>query len=294
MLDLFCRAGGASMGYHRAGFDVDGCDIEAQKRYPFRFLQMDWRECLEKHGHEYDAFAASPECQGYCDLRHFVKKSYRMEIPNVRDALQATGKPYVIENVPGAIKHMICPLVLCGSMFGLQTACGAQLRRHRLFESNLLLMSPGPCRHGETTIAVQGHQATNEAERRRLRATISVCGDTPHNPRTWRAKQRGMRTISITGKSADNPRTVNHGRTIMVVGDKPRDAGAGHLKRRYITITGSTAQRQVVKNSVRETFTVDEARAAMGIDWMVMSELSQAIPPAYTEWIGWQMMEALR
>lgn len=293
------------MGYHLAGFEVGGCDIEPQKRYPFRFYQMDWRECLEKHGHEYDVYAASPECQGYCALTHFVTRAYNMEIAEVREALQATGKPYVIENVERAKKHMVAPVMLCGSMFALQTDCGAQLRRHRLFESNYLLMSPGPCRHGETTIPVQGHQAYNEAERMKARReTISVCGDTPHNPRTWRAGQRGMRVISITGNTAENGATSNHGRTIMVVGQKPKDPSAERRKYRTLTIAGSTPKSETGTNRtnradgsqrdlIRETFTVQEARVAMGIDWMVMSELSQAIPPAYTEFIGRQLLEVL-
>jgi DNA (cytosine-5)-methyltransferase 1 len=34
--------------------------------------------------------------------------------------------------------------------------------------------------------------------------------------------------------------------------------------------------------------------AAMGIDWMTVNELAQAIPPAYTEYIGEQLMRVLR
>ena len=277
LLDLFCCAGGASVGYSRAGFEVHGCDQDKQKHYPFFMYRMDWQECLETYGHLYDAFAASPPCQGYSVLKHMTTKEHAKLLEPVRVALKATGKPYVIENVAGAAKHMIEPLMLCGSMFGLQTPCGAQLRRHRLFESNVFLMSPGECRHGDVTIAVQGHEATNERERmiargcisvhggeaRDRRRTIEVAGDHARDPQMEREKYR-PRTISMTGNHADGSPTVH-------------DSGSAHRR-----------------DTLRETFTVAEARIAMGIDWMPMRNLSQAIPPAYTEWIGRQLIEELK
>ena len=53
------------MGYHRAGFDVVGVDIESQKNYPFEFVQGDAIEYLLKHGGKYDAIHASPPCQAH-------------------------------------------------------------------------------------------------------------------------------------------------------------------------------------------------------------------------------------
>jgi DNA (cytosine-5)-methyltransferase 1 len=63
-----------------------------------------------------------------------------------------TGITYVIENVEGA--PLLDPLMLCGSMFGSE-----RLRRHRLFESNMKLEAPGPCRHDiqHDVISVTGH-----------------------------------------------------------------------------------------------------------------------------------------
>lgn len=36
----------------------------------------------------------------------------------------------------------------------------------------------------------------------------------------------------------------------------------------------------------------DRCREAMGVDWMSRDELAQAIPPAYTEWLGRQLLDA--
>lgn len=138
LLDLFCGAGGAGMGYHQAGFEVVGVDIAPQPYYPFQFHQADAFEYLAAHGHEFDVIHASPPCQGYSVMRHLPwlqGREYPLLIPAIRTALAATGKPYVIENVVGA------PLngaALCGMALGLP------LIRHRMFESNILLLFP-PC-----------------------------------------------------------------------------------------------------------------------------------------------------
>lgn len=218
LLDLFSGAGGAGRGYQLAGFHVTGVDHKPQPRFAGdAFVQADALDYLAEHGREFDAIHASPPCQAYVKglaalnaKRHGcpVRPQPRLIEP-VRAALQATGRPYVIENVMGA--PLVAGIVLCGSSFGLK------VRRHRLFESNVLLFAR-PCRHAE-----QGRP-------------IGVYGDRG----SWAR------------------RTPEHG-------------GAFHR-------AGS----------------VEEAREAMGIDWMTWNELTQAIPPAYTLWIGRQLLATLR
>jgi DNA (cytosine-5)-methyltransferase 1 len=78
-------------------------------------------------------------------------------IPQTRALLKASERPYVIENVVGARAHMLSPIMLCGSMFGLRAPDGAQLRRHRLFEvSGFALTAPSPCRHQGPVIGIYG------------------------------------------------------------------------------------------------------------------------------------------
>jgi DNA (cytosine-5)-methyltransferase 1 len=141
-LDLFCGAGGAAVGYHRAGFDIVGVDIAPQPNYPFEFAEGDALAALEmglwRMG--FDAIHASPPCQAYS-----VATPNPTTHPDLyeatRERLTATGLPWVIENVIGAPYRS--GLVLCGSMFGMR------VRRHRNFESSHLLFPPGPCRHKE-------------------------------------------------------------------------------------------------------------------------------------------------
>ena len=137
LLDLYCGAGGASMGYARAGFEVVGVDIEPQPRYPFTFLQAD---ALDVDLDGFDVIHASPPCQRYSDLgrRNGNAHEWPDLIAPTRERLVATGRPYVIENVEGA--PLLDPVVLCGTSFP-----GLRVIRHRLFESNLVLTAP-PCR----------------------------------------------------------------------------------------------------------------------------------------------------
>src|SRR4030043_68681 len=100
LLDLYCKAGGAAMGYHWAGFEVVGVDIEPQPHFPFEFHQAD---ALTYPLDGFDAYHASPPCQGYSISRHMLwTKGAEKLIPATRTQLIVTGKPYVIENVPGA------------------------------------------------------------------------------------------------------------------------------------------------------------------------------------------------
>jgi DNA (cytosine-5)-methyltransferase 1 len=211
LLDLFCGAGGAGMGYHRAGFEVVGVDIKPQKHYPFEFHQADAFAFLEKHGHEFDVIHASPPCQAFTDLKkmHNAKQHADLLTPMRAAIIEMGNKPYIIENVEGA--PMQNYVTLCGSMFDLGTE-GAELRRHRRFETSWSILTVPQCQHG------------------RKDRVIGVYG----------------------GHGRDRRRTVN-----------------------------------------TQDFSTDERREAMGIDWMNGQELSQAIPPAYTEWIGRQLLEAL-
>jgi DNA (cytosine-5)-methyltransferase 1 len=142
LLDLFSGAGGASMGYHRAGFEVVGVDKNPQPRYPFEFVQADALEYLAEHWHEFGAVGASPPCQRYCPLNALPSTKDSAEHPDLvaptREALQATGLPYVIENVMAAPLDKSISIRLCGGMFGLRTY------RHRRFEpgGGLRLIQP--------------------------------------------------------------------------------------------------------------------------------------------------------
>lgn len=142
LLDLFCGAGGCSVGYHRAGFDVVGVDHRPQPNYPFEFHQAD---ALTYPPTGFDAIHASPPCQGYLNLTRANEAMGREHthtdlISATRALLVEAGLPYVIENVPDALRHLHDPIRLCGSSFGLA------VRRHRLFECSFPVMS-SPCAH---------------------------------------------------------------------------------------------------------------------------------------------------
>ena len=126
LLDLFCCAGGAGVGYSRAGFEVVGVDIDDQPNYPFDFYHGEALQYLARYGKSFDAIHASPPCQGYTALAAVHGNVWPKLIDPVRDLLEATGRPYVIENVQGAPVRR--DLTLCGEMFGLGVL------RHRYFE----------------------------------------------------------------------------------------------------------------------------------------------------------------
>lgn len=206
LLVLFCGAGGGSMGYHRAGFDVTGVDIHAQPRYPFEFhrgdaMEIGWYVNAPGLHWQYDAIHASPPCQAYTLAQRIQKINHPDLIGPVRRMLQASGVPWVIENVPGA--PLRNPITLCGGMFGLG------VDRDRLFESSIAIPQPPHPTH---------------------RPTVKM--GRPPEP----------------------------DKVIQVV---------GHFSG------------------------VQFARDAMGIDWMTRDELKEAVPPAYLEYVGKYLMEAI-
>lgn len=227
-LDLFCGAGGASVGLARAGFEVTGVDIEPQKRYPFKFYQGDVLKISVEWCRQFDLIWTSPPCQAHSALKvlHNAKKHPDL-IPQTRALLEKIGKPYIIENVVGA--SLTNPTVLCGTMFGLGVK-DADLRRHRIFETTFPVQ-PLKCNHG-------------------ARATIGVYGGHVRNRK---------RTISPTG---------------------------------HDLVANSTARR-LNREAGYPDFTIADGYEAMGINWMVRDELSQAIPPAYSEYIARQFLRTL-
>lgn len=128
LLDAFCCAGGASVGYHRAGWDVVGVDIEPQPNFPYEFHRGDAIEFIKEHGHEFDAVHASPPCQASSALTKGTNQGrvYPQLIPDTREVLASLAVPTVIENVAGAPIRK--DLRLCGEQFGLAVI------RHRYFE----------------------------------------------------------------------------------------------------------------------------------------------------------------
>ena len=162
-LDLFCCAGGAGMGLHRAGFDVTGVDINRQPRYPFRFIQAD---ALTVDLAVYNFLWASPPCQKFCALNTREDLSrYPDLIEPVRAKLIASGLPWVIENVPGApIRH---DLMLCGGMFGLRSY------RHRYFECSFPIAQPDHPKH-ETRVNRRGE---NRRQHWAAGGFITITGD---------------------------------------------------------------------------------------------------------------------
>lgn len=150
LLDLFCGAGGCAAGYAAAGWLVTGVDHRPMPRFPFEFIQADALEFVREHGAEYDAIHASPPCQRYSSTAALpnVKRERHVDlIAPTRDALAATGRPWVIENVERA---PLTGALLCGLSFGLKVF------RHRIFESSGLLFEPPHQRHGARRIGVGG------------------------------------------------------------------------------------------------------------------------------------------
>ena len=142
LLDLFCCAGGAGVGYNQAGFEVVGVDMKPQPNYPFEFIQADALSLDPAFIATFDAIHASPPCQSYSDLakRNGNADEWPRLVEPVREMLVRSGLPYIIENVEGA--PLISAVVLCGTMF-------PELRviRHRLFEANFQIVAPPHLKH---------------------------------------------------------------------------------------------------------------------------------------------------
>lgn len=228
ILDLFCGAGGAAMGYHRAGFRVIGVDIESQPNYPFTFYRGDAIEVGEKLLREFPVAAihASPPCQAHTTLGALARRpgakrthGHVNMIPDTWHMASESGLPYVIENVPGA--PLLWPITLCGSMFGLF------VRRHRLFQiGRFPRITPPPCDH----------------------------------------KGQAERSPGFPQKRYHSGKPVQYIRSTVAVYGRGSGGGVGELA---------------------------TWRKAMGIDWMNRYELTQSIPPAYTEYIGKKIMESI-
>ncbi|MCZ4122380.1 SAM-dependent methyltransferase [Streptomyces sp. H39-S7] len=129
LLDAYGCQGGAGKGYDDAGFDVTGLDHEPQPRYPFTFVQGDAVAFIREHGHEFAAIHASPPCQHDSDCQRIQGRDHPDLIAPTRAALESTGRPWVMENVKGALPKLREPVMLCGAMFGMATY------RHRWFET---------------------------------------------------------------------------------------------------------------------------------------------------------------
>ena len=221
LLDLFCCAGGAAKGYADAGFEVVGVDIDPQPNYPYEFHQADAIEFVKAHGHEFDAIHASCPCQTFSRTKTLHGNEHPDLIEPTRDALVASGKPWVMENVVGA--PLIDPIKLSGQHFNMtaQDVDGVPLKlvRNRLFESNIPLAVP------------------ESFHRNAHIQTASVYGAGGG----WTPRHR------------DNP-----------------DRRGGYIPH------------------------TDVIKRLLGIDWMTKHEMSQSIPPVFTEWVGRQLAAFIR
>ena len=186
VLDLFSGAGGAALGYSQAGFEVVGIDINPQPHYPFEFIQADALSLSLDFIRAFDFIHASPPCPRYTALKtapNAKGDAHPDLITPTRPLLQRSGKPWVIENVEGAKKYLIDPVMLCGTSFGLETPPyrtapnGFELQRHRLFEVSDLRSRR---RHAGTAAArplafMAAIAATASATRERTTAPAPTC-----------------------------------------------------------------------------------------------------------------------
>lgn len=187
LLDLFCGAGGCAKGYQLAGFHVTGIDNRPMPRYAGDvFIQGDALEYVAAHGHEYEVVHASPPCQHYSVAAniHGNAAAHPDLVGITRQLLQASCKPYIIENVPGA--PLEYAVELCGTMFGLR------LFRHRLFETSFFMLGIPHAIHREQVgkngfVCVAGHGDSGR-------------GRIPADHRTIAAWKKGMGIDWMTQK----------------------------------------------------------------------------------------------
>jgi DNA (cytosine-5)-methyltransferase 1 len=173
-LDLYSGAGGATRGLQLAGFHVTGVDLFPQPNYiGDRFIQADVLTLAPAFLAGFDFVHSSPPCQALSTMRHVHNaKPHLNLIPATRELLRASGRPYVIENVEGARAHLIDPILLCGTMFGLG-AEGRELRRHRLFETSFPVSAP-TCNHSNRPVL--GIYGAHVRDRRRPAGRNHVSG----------------------------------------------------------------------------------------------------------------------
>ncbi|MEU9198714.1 class I SAM-dependent methyltransferase [Streptomyces sp. NPDC048332] len=138
VLDAFCCQGGAGKGYADAGARVTGVDKDPQPRYPFTFVQGDAIAYIREHGAEFDFIHASPPCQYDSECQRIQGREHPDLIGPTRDALNSTGRPWVMENVRGALPKLRDAVMLCGTLFCLETY------RHRYFETGGGFTLPQP------------------------------------------------------------------------------------------------------------------------------------------------------
>ena len=293
------------MGYSRAGFDeVVGVDTEPQPRYPFEFVQADALEYLAEHGHDYDAIHASPPCQGYSIMHNLPwlrGRDYPLLILPTIEMLEALGKPYVVENVMGARHgsktlqkrgleaHGLKAGWLCGAMFGLP------FYRHRLFATNWLWLAPGHPKHrpsGGLDEYRHRHSVKGMPMGMPVIQSREVSEQVVTNPvnSEWRRYHDGALTIRPGYEKVPFSYPTIVGERLRAHG-RPKDSKIGLSNGMHETQLANWqngAQGNGVGIGHAKGWRL--AAEAMGIDWMKREELTQAIPPAFTEFIGRQLL----
>ena len=230
-LDLFGGEGLAALGYAEAGFDVTCVENDPERianHVDHPRVRVVEGDATTYPLDDYDVVVGSPPCTAHSS-QATIADAVRGSDPGTgwilphtinrfREWSAATGGMWVVENVEGAKSTMGSPLVLCGTMFGLQDE-GWHLKRHRLFESNVPLMAPAP----------------------------------------HRCRARGVRIIQVNGDLSVNDRAC---------GGRRRPGGDMRAG-------------------------VERARRLMGAPWASPRGLALGIPPAYTRFIGEQLMAQL-